>query len=49
MNFPKISFKARVALGLLSFPTSGCFCIGRRERHAIFAPGIWWDMVEVEA
>lgn len=49
MNFPTISFKARVVLGLLRFPTSGCFCIGGRERHTIFAPGIWWDMVEGEA
>ena len=49
MNFPKISFKARAALGLLHLPTGDCFCMGRRAQHTIFAPGIWWDVVEGEA
>lgn len=48
MNYPKLSFKARAILGLINH-IGGVICIGHRERHTIFADGIWWDVEEGEA
>lgn len=45
-GFPQISLKARVELGVIFWPVGYCICMGSRDRHTIFSPGIWWDVVD---
>jgi len=44
-HYPRLSVRARYDLGLVRSEFCGvAFCCGKRGSHAIFVPGVWWDV-----